>query len=62
MISTKNANYYIRRISEDIKTVEDARAIDKEVAEWIKTAEPSEVAKLRDSGYGEMLYTCCNPW
>ena len=62
MISKKNAEYFIKRVSKDIKTLEDARIIDKEVKEWLKTAEPSEVAKYRDSGAGEMLHLCCNPW
>ncbi len=55
----KKADYFIKKVFEEIKTFEDAKATQKEVREWIKTAGPSEVSRFRDSGAGEMLYMLC---
>ena len=52
------AKELIKRIRE-VKTVEEARLLREEEQEWLKTASDIDIALIRDSGAGEMLFMLC---
>ena len=54
----KNADYYIKKVFR-LKTTAEARQLQSEVKEWIKSADKKEIEAYRDSGAGEMLYMMC---
>ena len=43
----------------EVKTVEEARLLREEEQEWLKTASDDDIALIRDSGAGEMLFMLC---
>ena len=54
------AKDYIKKVFEEIKTVDEAKTLYKEVKDWFKVAPESEIAIYRDSGAGEMLLMMCD--
>ena len=48
----KNAEYYINKVFSGVKTREEARELQREVKEWLKTADQKEIELYRDSGAG----------